>query len=327
MKNIAQKIAGFAIAVLSAVTLVGCGSGNNTISDSGLISGAQVPTAVVKDIGFEMDTFGMTFIAPKEYESVSCTMNRNMDGTVTDKNIIFTLADGTIIDLSGAVLNEGEDAIALIKENIAEENLEIVTIDDYDFYVFELAGDKYAVAQDDKQNAYGLSVEGSTEGGSDVANIFKEMLSGIRIKKHTDVVSTEVDLGSIQYQVDDAWGLIQIFESTDLDKDGRCTGMSRMWKFGKSTDELDYRFRIQRFPNTPMEDVLNADNTYEDKEINGLTYKTYSNDDGVIEYTIQNKEDTYVIRNMGENNFGLFTNRSEESMKIFEEFVNTIRFK
>lgn len=182
----------------------------------------------------------------------------------------------------------------------------------------------------DGENVYGIQYRASNE--ETIDDEFDKILQGVKFNDNTETTLNDITLDDIEYNIELDVPLYS--ESTNLKEkpDGTLVRKSFVWKFANDSEKkIDYRFGIEQNKNTKLEDMLKEDKKYDEKKLGEETYtfekgekKTDKYDH--YNYYIQHGEDVYVVQNKGTSS-GWFVSRSEESVKAFKTFINSVKFK
>ena len=129
----------------------------------------------------------------------------------------------------------------------------------------------------------------------------------------------------VRWEAPDDWTLASTVTSREEAPDGTLISERITLEFGETRDDLDWRFTIRVHRDTQLEDVLDADKTYETQEIGGVTYTVYAPYGDPYDCYVQRGDDVWQISNSGVSN-GLFYSRSDESSEAFVRFLPTVQF-
>ena len=302
MKKLLKTI----IIISIAFTIAACSGGGSSSGGSG--SGA-------KKVADDLDVMAMHISAPAEYETVERYTEYRPDGSIIEKDILFNLSDTEGYTYAFAGDSVLADMTDVSKLEQFEENGKTV-------YRYDSGDNMMAFIQVDK-DLYAVDYTTSEKNEDKL----RELVKGVSFTNKTTTIVDDTSLNDIQYKIDDR-NLAETGVRREEDPKGNLIAKTVTWYFGEDENNVDFRFMIRVYANSKLEDVLSESKTYEQKEINGITYSSLVNDDGnpSYEYSVQHGDDVYMIRNNGSSN-GWFTNRSEESYTAFETFMNNISFK
>ena len=317
-----KKTLAILVAIVMAISFTACSniaSVNNNVSGDTLL-------------------LGMEITPPEEYSSVERSIDKNTDGTINEKTLTYTLADGSKIAFSTSTEIEDKSLDELLEDS-GVKDIEKREIAGKQFSVFEF-GELYALCQD---GAYTYGVQftfpeeendasdetneaGDAEEEAKTSEVFDKALEGISFVEDTTSKENEEGLEDINYTLDETLNVVSIVDTLEETKEGDMVSKSYTWRFGTDKDNLDYRFIIRVIKNTTLDAELDESNTYTEKTVGDLTYTVREDSDGnAFEYNIQHGTDVYVIKNLGDNS-GWFIDRSEESYAAFENLINSISF-
>lgn len=312
-----KKLLALLLALVMVAALAACSSGQPA-SDGGEGAEQVTEAPVSKTIADDTSVMKMSFSAPASYENVERFFEYLADGTMYEKNIHYTLADGS--EITYAYANEEQDMVAAA-ESQEHETAEYAG---KTFLIFNYDSAYQSFAQEGSE-VFGVQYAPAEGDGKET---FDQLMGGISFTDNTETVKDDLDLGDISFTIDNALPLFGYSTSVTETPAGDLLKKSVTWKFGEDRNNIDFRFLIRVFKNSTVEEQKKADKEYEEQEINGVTYTVLvdSGEDAPYEYMTQHGDDVYMIRNNGSNN-GLWTTRSEESDAAFEAFLNTISFK
>ena len=136
------------------------------------------------------------------------------------------------------------------------------------------------------------------------------------------------DLFDAAYTVDETLKLAGYDITVLKGADGEVKRKGVVWKYGEDLSNPDFRLLLRVFRGDTVENVISAEQEYEQKTVGDLTYTVLKTDENeaAYEYYVQHGNDVYEVRNSGRFN-GMFTNRSEESVQAFEALLNSVHFE
>ena len=278
--------------------------------------GGSASSGGKKKVADDQDVLALHFTTPGTFESVERYCEVTTEGKLVEKDIVFNFADGESV---GFAVMPGEK----LAEMTNVDNLEQYEINGFKVYRFDSGNDMMAFIQNG-EDLYAVDRYLNTV---DDGTILKEVLGGVSFTKSTTTTLDEAGFDELNYQLDDDHSVYKTATRISEDAEGNQTEKMVFWYYG-SDENTDFRFMINAYRNSTFEDILSKEDTYEEKEINGIAYKVLVNTNGdpSYEYYTQHGNDVYMIRNSGTSN-GWFVDRSEESYTCFEKFLNTVSFK
>ncbi len=255
---------------------------------------------------------------PEGYETVERYVEFTSDNKLSEKNLTFTMEDGTFFSYAyskDTYLSDILDTESLDTSSSSEETV----------YLYDRGASHMAFVQKD-DDLYGINYE--TPEKSDSREPLEEAIAGLSFGEATEETAVNnLDFYRISYELDNTLPLDSYTLSLTEDKEGKEIRKSILFRFGDDPDNLLFRFLIRVYRDTNIEDVLDPEIEYEDVIIGTLVYTAESPILGEDHYAyyIQYGSDVYLIKNNGANN-GFATVRSKDSEKHFREFLRTIRF-
>lgn len=298
-----KKVCKLFLVLLIALVVFGCSSngGNTPIKSKKIIE--------------DVDLMKLHFEAPETYDSVDRYCDYLADGTLYEKdiNIYFSNDDSiSFAYLPNIDLNDLTDTSGLDK----------IEHDGKDIYLIESSDSKYGFVQIDN-DLYGISYQITDENNPS----FDQIVEGIKYTDNSELILDDIDLEDIEYKFDESWNNTEYTIRNTENVEGEIIKKQVTWYFGKDKDNTDFSFMIRIHKNQKLEDVLNEDNEYIDKEVAGIQYKALKTDEAseYVYYTEHNN-DVYEIRNAGTISLW-WANRSDESRVAFDTFLNSISFK
>ena len=301
-----KKIFAIILTAAVALALAACGgSGGNT-------GGNTKPKTIAEDTNL----FGMSFVPPEGYETVERFIDRTEDGTISEKDISFYFADGTTLGFAYAT------GLGITEADLS--SYETKTVADKTFYLIESGSTLNALALAGGDVLYGISFDSEDEGQKE---LFEKALEGLSFTDSKEAAVDDEDLFGIRYSLEGLGKVASSYISAEETPTGELKEKTIMWRFGTDADNIDYRFYICVYKNTTMEEKRSESKTYEEQEINGITYTVaIPDDEEPYEYYVQHGEDLYQIRNAGTSS-GWWTSRSDASVVAFQIFLKSISFE
>ena len=313
-----KKVSIFIIVLIALLILGGCSNSNSASAPSGNEGSEQEPE--IKTLADDTTMGGLVVVAPDGYDEVYRYVEQDVNGKLIEKDLGYTFSDGRIVSYA---LMKNTNLVETLSENVLN-SLEKIERDGLTFYLYDAEQEHVSFLQygDD---AYGLDYTLPGEEGNES---FRNAINAIEFKEDSrEVLVNDSDLYDINYTIDPSLPLYGISNTYTENSEGKAIEKHITWKFGENDSNMDFGFAILVYKDTTLDQKISADKTYEEKTINDITYTVLSNDEGApYDYLVQHNNDVYRIRNNGASN-GWFTNRSEDSEKAFEAFLNTISFK
>ena len=262
------------------------------------------------------DVMALHMNKPAEFVSVERYCEATTDGKIVEKDLVYNLSDEESITIGFMPAQKLSDMTNV-------DNLEQYEINGFTVYRFNNGNDVMGFIQ----NGEDLYVVDMTMKEVDDGTKLKELLGGVSFTSNTTTVMDEPAFDELNYQLDDDHSVYKTTSRVTEDPNGNLMEKNVGWHYGEEGNE-DFTFMIRVDKNKTFADILIADNTYEDVEINGLAYKVYvsSANEKPYSYYIEHDNDVYNIRNSGDTS-GWFSSRSEESYTCFDKFINSISFK
>ena len=299
------------VMMVTLLTLCGCsGSNGSTTPES---SESEVRTLA------DDTTMGrMVVTVPENYVELERYIEEDGNGKIIEKNLNYSFTEDS--GISYACMPD-QDLVEMLGSNL--DKLEKIESNGNTIYTYISGSDCLALVQVG-EDIYGLEYL-LTEDQD--AEVFNKAVSEMSFKdEKTELLKNDMDLYDISYELDPALNVYCMTSSYVEDPSGKPLEKTIIWKFGESDDNMDFRFMIRVYKDSTIDEVKDPDKTYEEQTVNGITYTALTNDDGApYEYYTQHGNDVYEIRNNGSYS-GWFTDRSEDSEKAFEAFLNTISF-
>ena len=301
-----KKLICIVLALSMLFAFAGC-AGNNG-------GGKDEPAA--KTVADDRNLIEMTITAPETYASVERFTGRKPDGTLEEKNLIYTLEDDR--EISYAVMTGQQ-----LAELIDLSNFEQKEIAGQQYYTVERNGDFYAFAQQEN-NLYAVAYQPAE--GEEFTKL-EAMLEGVTFGEAAETETDDAEMTGVTYAFDEALTPAGTSVRVTASPDGTVTQKTVIWKFGEDADKPDFGLYLCVYKNQLLEDVLKEDKEYETATVGELEYTVLKTDDEVpYEYYIQQGDDVYEVRNNGDTS-GWFVSRTEESEVAFEAFLASIRFE
>ncbi len=280
-----------------------------------------------KNISADQTVLDMSFTPPEDYVSVKRSIDRRSDGTITEKVMTYTFADGSELAFSSAKdVEEGQ--LEQVRDYISADKIENREIAGKSFMVFEY-DELYAMCQEGT-NAYGVQFvfpesEGEASEEPKTSELFDKSLEGLSFTDNTETAENAEGIDGISYTMDENLNVVSTFDVQEESKGGDLVSKSYTWRYGEG-ESIDFRFSICVVKNTTVDEQLDKDKTYSQATVGDITYTVRKDsDDKIFEYYTQQGSDVYIIRNLGDDS-NWFTTRSEESYTAFENLINSVSF-
>ena len=312
-----KKTIAFLLAAILLLSLVGCAGGQKTGDGDQTTEAPTVAPTEPAPLTIADDTqvMQLSFKAPDAYETVERFAETDTNGTLTEKDLSYTLSDGgnvTYAWMKGQEIATVTDPSTLETKEFGGQAFKLVEKSGYYIAFAERNGDLYAVSCEPADGQDGSAMLDST-------------LAQVGFDSATETSVDDIDLYGARYTVDEALPLAGISIRVTASPDGTVTKKDVAWKYGASVDELDYTLMIRVFKNAALESVLKEDKEYEQTTVGGLEYTVLkTDDDAPYEYYTQHGDDVFEIRNNGKT--GWVTTRSDASVAAFEAFLNSVSF-
>ena len=305
-----KRITALLLAAILLLSFSACGgkSGGETPSDE-----TQEPAETA-----ETSLCAMQFEPPEAYTLRERFTDQTANGEVSEINISFTLADGT--EVAYGVLKDLD-----LESKIGSSDIEKTEVNGKTFYLVDSQNEYQAYTQHGS-NAYG--VQCTVPEGVDGPALRSEKIAAITFADaEAEIKPNDTDLFDVRYTVSEDLPLAG-YGITVLENDaGEVVKKSVVWKYGDDLSDPDFRLMIRVFRNDTVENVTDADKTYEETTVGDIAYTVLKADEGkaAYDYFTQHGSDVYEIRNNGHYN-GWSTVRDEASESAFEAFLNSIHF-
>lgn len=251
---------------------------------------------------------------PEGYETVERLINRSADSTLNEKDINYDFEDNTGISYGFVSGYSVVDALDV-------ETAESAEYAGKTFYMLYQGATIYALADGDG-GLYCVSVYLADENDKSLFNLAMDNISFADTDNTWDNGNL---LEGIHWDFQDDWKLAGILSVRTESPDGKLIKDRITFSFGDDLTNPDWRFSITGYRDALLADELDPEYTYVDQEINGVVYSVYSYYETPYDYLTQRGDDVWKISNAGVLGY-LFYNRSEESAKAFEYFIDSIRF-
>ena len=297
-----KKIVLLFLSVMMALCLCACSGKGGSGGGSGKVKKVVDDTSVM----------GMSFTCPDNYESVERYSELDKTGKLIEKDITYNLPDEKVL---GYAFSSGVDLASM---------LDLSTLDSVEqggqtcyFYPY---GDNTYVFIPVGEDLYAVEYTGDIEE-------LKEFMKSISFTDAKDTITDDTELGDIAYQFEDEDKVCSHSVRVVENKSGEIERKNVQYYFGEDDDNLEYRIYFCLHKNAKIEELTDPDKTYEEREINGITYTAHISDsyDKPYNYYTQHGNDVYQIANNGTS--GWFVNRSDESFEALEAILNTVSFK
>ena len=281
----------------------------------------------------DLSVMGMSFTRPEGFTSAERTLDINADGTINEKNIVFSLEDGSKVTFAVSA-SLGLDIGDTIKESFSEDDYETREVQGLTFYIVNYGANTYALAQrgDDiygvRYTSAGTGSDGDYAGYSEA---FENAMNVIRFSNNTETAMNPEGMIDVSYTLSEELNIVRTYDTYEQSPEGEVISKSYTWSFGADDENIDMKFLVRVIRNTKLEDelaglTLNDGETMPKKELNGLTYTARVDDDGAYQYYIRHGEDVYIFKNLAVGS-GWYSSRSAESYAAFDTFMQSVRFK
>ena len=283
-------------------------------------SEAKPPEAAEEFLEITEDSYlmSMQITPPTEFKTVERFFEFGEDGGLTDKTLIYTLPNDSVISYAYVKDTPIENVINTSKSDFVDAAGK-------QFYRYDYESSYMAFCQIDK-DLYGLNYQ--TETDEDADAFVENLTQNLKFTGRTTTSIDDKDLYGISYTIDDSIPMYSHTLSVVADQEGNTIRKSLLFRFGESEDKMLYRFLVRVFKNVTIEDIKSAEIEYEERTIGDLTYtvEVPEDEDEPFAYYIANGSDVYLIKNNGTLN-DLSQVRSEESIQAFQAFLETISFE
>ncbi|MBO7677353.1 MAG: hypothetical protein J6S49_07560 [Erysipelotrichaceae bacterium] len=298
----------FKIALFTVLTLmlVACSGGG---SNGG--NGGGGKKTIAND-----DVMALHLTVPEGFDSVERYSEADVDGKIIEKDLVFNYGAEEAVTIG---FMPGQH----LAEMTNVENLEQYEINGFTVYRFNSGSDVMGFIQ----NGDDLYVVDMSMKEPDDGSKLKELMGSVSFTNATTTIMDEASYEEVNYQLDEDHKVYSTSVRVIEDPEGNLLEKNVVWHYGTSEKE-DFSFSIRVYKNKKYEDVLDENSTYEDVEINGITYKAYvsSANDPYYSFTTEQNGDVYNVRNNGDTS-GWFASRSAESYECFNKFINSISYK
>lgn len=318
MKKLLSLI--LALCMLCAV-LAACGESSSDGQKTDAATEAPAPK-----VADDLSVMGMSYAPPAGYTAVNRSFTKGADGAVTEKNMAYTLPDGTEVTFAMSVVDDGDMGQKLLKQ-FGEEKVTVRDVAGMTFYTLDYEGEIYSIAQKGK-DVYGIRCTPAAE-GADLSGVFEAALNSVSFSDSRETPVNPDGLYDVRYTLGGDLTVITTYDEYEEAPDGAATSKAYTWSLGKD-GKADLRFQIRVQKNKKLADELagiklDEGETMPEKTYNGLTYTVRQDDKGVYQCYIQHGSDVYVFKNLAVSS-GWFASRSEESYTVFETFMNSVSF-
>ena len=317
-----KKLIAFTVVFLMLLSLAACGAGGN--GDNG--------PQKAKTVADDRSICEMRITAPEGFTSMERYTDVKGDGSLIEKDLVFTLADGSEYSfgvMRGQILSELTDVSGLATKEVNGVSYYVIERSSASYAFAQRENDLYAVQYtpaEEPESTEETDSTDETEAAAQSAGL-DDMLAAIT---YTDFEEPEVDDSELFDLSVSLEGLNTNGYSVNVTAtpDGEITEKSVSWKFGEDAERPDYRIYTRIFRGKTVEDVLKENKEYEKKTVGELEYTVLvdTGEDMPYEYYVQHGEDVYEIRNNGDTS-GLFVKRTEESFEAFEKILNSVTFR
>lgn len=287
-------------------------------------SGGQSKAKLADDTS----VMAMSFTPPEGYTTVSRgTENLKDDASLSEKDMSYSYKDGTSIVYAYAP-----------KQNLSDQldgldDMETKKVGDVTFYIQTYTSSAYAYAQYG-EDVYGIAYR-LGDGEDKMTLTLDDMMKDITFTDATETTMNEdiEDIGDLSYTIDSALFIKSIASTYSETPDGTFDSKSCTYSMGSEKDKVEYRISAAVFKNTTIEEKTKEykdSDSYEmgEKEYGGVTFTSLkkTSEDAPYAYLVQRGDDVYILTNIGTSN-GLWYTRSEGSITVFENLMNTVSFK
>ena len=307
MKSI-TKLLSAGLAALMLASLVSCGGDEKESSKK-----------VVEDTA----VMGMSFGVPEEFKSVERTVQKSTDGKLIAKGITYEISDNCRLEFVFTIA-EGRS----LEDEIGDMTVDRKEYNGTSLIVYKPGKKNYMAFYQDGDNVYGIQYKSPNEDAID--DEFDKILQTVKFTDATETTLNDFTLDKIKYNTEVDIPLLT--ESTNIEEnaDGTLVCKSYSWEYSKDSEKTAYRFGIDQYINTKLEDKLKEDKEYTEAKIGDITYTFEKGDEGTdtydhYNYYVQYGDDVYVIKNMGTGSW--FVSRSDESKAAFKGFIQAITFE
>lgn len=317
MKKLLSLI--LALCMVCAV-LAACGESS---SDSQAAAPTEAPAPKVAD---DLSVMGMSYAPPAGYTAVNRSFTKKADGTLTEKNMAYTLPDGTEVTFAMSEVDDGDMGQKLL-EQFGEEKVTVRDVAGMTFYTLDYEGEIYSIAQKGK-DVYGIRCTPAAE-GADLSGVFEAALNSVSFSDSRETPVNPEGLYDARYTLSADLTVNTVYDEYEETPDGAATSKAYTWSLGRD-GKSDLRLQIRVQKNKKLADELagielDEGETMPEKTFGGLTYTVRQDDKGVYQCYIQHGSDVYVFKNLAVSS-GWFSSRSEESYTVFETFMNGVSF-
>ena len=261
----------------------------------------------------DTSVMGMGFALPENYETVERYCEFDREGNLIEKDITYTLTDGKTL---GYAYTPNSD----LSELIDFSSMDSVEQGGKTCYFYPNGDDTYVFIPADT-DFYAIPYTGPAEE-------LKEIIKSLSFTDAKETVTDDTGLGTLSYSFENEDNIYsRSVRVSERKASGTIETKSVQYYFGENEDSQEYRIFLRQYRNRKIEDILDPERNYEEREINGISYTAHISDnyDKPYNYYTQQGNDVYQLANNGTS--GLFTSRSEESFAAFEAFLNTVSFK
>ncbi len=317
-----KKIIAFTVVFLMLFSLAACGAGGN---------GGNEPQKA-KTVADDRSICEMRITAPEGFTSMERYTDVKGDGSLIEKDLVFTLADGSEYSfgvMRGQILSELTDISGLDTKEVGGVSYYVIERSDGAYAFAQRENDLYAVhytAPEEPESTEEAESADETEAAAPGAGL-DDVLAAIT---YAEMEEPEVDDSALY---DLSVSLEELSPNgysvnVTATPDGEITEKSVSWKFGENAETPDFRIYTRIFRGKTLESVLKENKEYEKKTVGELEYTVLvdTNEETPYEYYIQHGEDVYELRNNGDTS-GWFVDRTEESFAAFEKVLNSVTFR
>ena len=331
-----RKLLIILLSLMLLISLASCGSKENQGSTSAPESTTEAqseetpedeeennmpPEASEEFLDAASDSYlmSMAITPPQDYSTVERYFQFGEAGNLSEKNMIYTMEDGSTLSYAYSKDTELEDILDTT-------HLKSIEVGAKQYYRYDYMGSYMAFIQMDA-DLYGINYE-PKDSSVDPDAFLEERVNEVVFTGRTTTAIDNEDLFGINYTIDESIPMYSHTLSLTTDPSGNPLKKSLQWRFGEDEAGMLYRFLIRVYKNTTIEDLKEDGKKYEEKNIGDLTFTVEITEEErePFNYYIENGDDTYLIKNNGATN-GWSTSRSDDSIKSFKAFLGTINFQ
>ena len=302
-----KRIISLLLTALMLLAVVSCGDDEKT-------------TKVIDDTSI----LGMSFSAPEKFETVERAVEVSPDGKLKGKNITYMISDDSALAFA---FTDAEGHV--LEDELGDAEVERKEYNGTELILYKSGSKTRMAFYQSGENVYGIQYRSSDTETLD--DEFDKILQTVKFTEKTETALNNTELDKVE--VDTATDVALYSVSTDMEENQEGTLLSKkfIWTYSADSEKTDYRFGIEEYIDSKLEDILKEDKEYEDVKIGDVTYKVEKGDENADVYDhynfyIQHGKNVYVIQNKGVSN-GWYVTRSDESKVAFKTFINSVKFK